>query len=180
MGLNDRFGTSTGCSGGNLLGAHLACARSLGCPVSFDIVALGEIVLPTQYLNIRRIFRRATFRVRDDVVEMEAGSRPTLLAPPLIALPDFQLHPARYKSIVFHTWWSYCATMIIVRASESELELENFAPCRLFGPTINQLKHAVVDPNARAYFFVDPDSLQRCFPLRVSQRSFGEEPVLCE
>jgi len=28
--------------------------------------------------------------------------------------------------------------MMIVRASESELELENFAPGRLFGPTINQ------------------------------------------
>jgi len=58
-------------------------------PASFDVVAFGEIVLPTQYLDIRRIFRRPTFRVRDDVIEMEAGSRSTLLALSLIALPYF-------------------------------------------------------------------------------------------
>ena len=68
---------------------------------------------------------------------------------------------------------------MIVRASESELELENFAPGRLFGPTINQLEHAVVDPNARPYFFVVPDLLRRCFCLVVPPRSFREEPVLC-
>jgi len=58
-------------------------------PASFDVVTFGEIVLPAQYLDIRRIFRRPTFRVGDDVVEMEAGGRSTLLAPPLIALPYF-------------------------------------------------------------------------------------------
>ena len=68
---------------------------------------------------------------------------------------------------------------MIVRASESELELENFAPRRFFGPTIDQFKHAVVDPNARPYFFLDTDPLRRCFPLHVSPRSFCEEPVLC-
>jgi len=67
--------------------------------------------------------------------------------------------------------------MMIVRASESELELENFAPCRIFSPTINQLKHAVVGPNARPYLFVDCDLLRRCFPLRVLPRSLREEPV---
>lgn len=64
---------------------RLANAR----PASFDVVTFGEIVLPTQYLDIRRIFRRPTLRIGDDVVEMEAGTRPTLLAPPLIALPYF-------------------------------------------------------------------------------------------
>jgi hypothetical protein len=55
----------------------------------FDVVALGEIMPSTQYLDVRRVFRRTTLRVRDDVVEMKTGSRRALLAPPLIALPYF-------------------------------------------------------------------------------------------
>lgn len=61
----------------------------LGSLALFDIVTLLEIMTSTQYLDVRRVFRRTTLRVRDDVVEMKAGGRPALLAPPLIALPYF-------------------------------------------------------------------------------------------
>lgn len=55
----------------------------------FNVVALGDIMASTQYLDVRRVFRRTTLRVRNNVVEMKAGSRPAFLAPPLIALPYF-------------------------------------------------------------------------------------------
>ena len=55
----------------------------------------------TQDLDVRRAFRRTALRVGNDVVEMEAGRRPAFLAPPLIALPYFQLDPAWYETIVF-------------------------------------------------------------------------------
>jgi len=55
----------------------------------FNVVALGEIMASTEYLDVRRVFRRTTLRIWDDVVKMKAGSRPAFLATPLIALPHF-------------------------------------------------------------------------------------------
>jgi len=72
---------------GHLL--SIFASMCLGSPALFDIVTLLEIMTSTQYLDVRRVFRRTTLRVRDDVVEMKAGGRPALLAPPLIALPYF-------------------------------------------------------------------------------------------
>jgi hypothetical protein len=35
---------------------------------------LREIVPPTQYLDVRRVFRRTALRVRDDVVEVKLSA----------------------------------------------------------------------------------------------------------
>ena len=67
----------------------------------FDVVALGEIMASTQYLDVRGVFRCTPFRVRNDVVKMKAGIRPAFLAPPLITLPYFYLDPAWYEAIRF-------------------------------------------------------------------------------
>ena len=40
----------------------------------FDFVVLREIVPPTQYLDVRRVFRRTALRVRDDVVEVKLSA----------------------------------------------------------------------------------------------------------
>jgi len=58
-------------------------------PTLLNVVALGEIMAPTQYLNVLGIFRRTPLRVRNDVIEMQFGSRSTLCAPTPIALPYF-------------------------------------------------------------------------------------------
>jgi hypothetical protein len=79
----------------------------------------------TQYLNVLRVFRGTTLRVRDDVIEMKSGSRFTLHATTPIALPYFELHPAWYEPIVFRRSWDNSCMVLIVGASDSELELEN-------------------------------------------------------
>src|SRR5258707_1276931 len=51
-------------------------ANSLGTSVTvrlFNVVALGEIMASTQDLNVFRVFRGTTLRVRNDMVEMKPG-----------------------------------------------------------------------------------------------------------
>jgi len=66
-------------------------------------------MVSTQYLNVLRVFRGTTLRVRDDVIEMKSGSRFTLHATSPIALPYFELYPAWCKSavrgVLMHKLW---------------------------------------------------------------------------
>jgi len=69
----------------------------------------------TQYLNVLRVFRGTTLRVRDDVIEMKSGSRFTLHSTTPIALPYFQLNPAWYEPIVFQRSWEFFLSMNFLR-----------------------------------------------------------------
>jgi len=70
--------------------------------------------------------------------------------------------------------------IVILGASDSELELENLAVSRLLGPAVDQLEQTVVHPNARTYFFVDLDPLWWCFPFLIFPRSFSKKSILGE
>ena len=96
----------------------------------FDIVVLREIVAPAQYLDVRGIFRRTALRVRDDVVEMKAGSRATggIHTTSLIALPHLKLHPTWNQPIVIQPGLSDDRTVALVGACEPKFELEDLPP----------------------------------------------------
>jgi hypothetical protein len=100
---------------------------------------LREIVAPTQYLDVRGVFRGTSLRVRDDVVEVKARGRSTrgIRTTPLIALPYFELHPAWNKPIVFQREGSDGWTIALLGARELKLELKNLAASRLLSPAIN-------------------------------------------
>ena len=148
----------------------------------FDIVVLREIVAPAQYLDVRRIFRRTALRIRDDVVEMKAGSRATgwIHTMSLIAFPYLEFHPTRNQPIVIQCDLSDGRTVALVGACEPEFELEDLPASGLLGPTINQFEKPVVYPNTRPYFLVDSDSLWACRPFLVFPHSFRKKSVLCQ
>ena len=107
---------------GRLLLKFQAMLRII-CSALFNPVVLLQVVFGTKDLNVLRVLRRATLRIRDDVIEMKILFAATLNAATFVSLPDFQFNRRRYNSIVIRSESrARCRDLRLIYDLESELK----------------------------------------------------------
>jgi hypothetical protein len=97
-----------------------------------DSVPFRQIVTIAENLDIIRVLRRATFGIRDDVIEVKSSFRTTIgdSTHALVSLPDFDFDPTRNDAVVIITCRGSLGAGkdVIVFVDESQFELEDSTP----------------------------------------------------
>ena len=117
--------------------------------------------------------------IRQHVIEMQVVGAPARHAPPVVPLPNRQLHIRRDQAVVLEILRGVAKVGIGV-VHELQLELEDLPRAACLSPCVDEAEHAVESPDVRLDLLVDMDELWLITAISMPASRLCEFPIRVE